>query len=166
MKSLAVTVAVLCMSACASQLTFIEQTTGLSYSGQMQGSFSEEGRISANIEDVVYEGTWAIENSASAIKFGKVKQSDNRRVTQTPSTEITFGNPVSYPDTVVEFARIKDRSASFLAMESYAGSGRIVLKSAAGDELLCSFEPGQFETLLRGFCARDDGVFFDLFTKG
>jgi hypothetical protein len=163
MKKLAAMVALLSIGACASQLTLVEQSSGLSYSGQMQGSLSDEGDVSVEIDGVQYDGRWAIENTASGINFGKVKQSEDGRVTTTRNTQITFGRPSAAPDTVVEFARLKERSASFLALESYSGNGRMVMKSAAGDELLCSFQPNELGGVSSGFCTREDGTSFDLF---
>lgn len=163
MKRFAACFVSLLVCACASQLTFVEQETGQAYSGVMQGSVSEDGSVSAVIDGVPYEGTWAIENSGSAIDFGDVEYDEKRRLTTTTSTRIGFGNTNSRPDTAIGFARIKENSAAFLTLESHAGSGRIVMTSASDDQLLCRFDPTARDAGLSGICTRNDGTSYDLF---
>lgn len=54
MKKFVACVASLLVSACASQMTFVEHETGLRYSGNMQSAVLEDGRVSAIIDGVMF----------------------------------------------------------------------------------------------------------------
>ena len=163
MKRLVAAIVSVIVCACESQLTFVEYADGKAYSGRMQSSFLDEGRVSAFIDGVSYDGTWAIENSGSSINFGSVEHSNDHRVTTTKTTNIAFGNTSGYPDAAIGFARIKESSVAFLALESHTGIGRMAMSSSAGDQLLCSFDPAEPGIRLSGICSRDDGSSFDVF---
>lgn len=165
MKQIAPGIALMLASACATPLTFVDQGNGVAYSGVMQDSITEDGRITATIEGVDYTGTWAIENSGNTLVVGEVKQSEDRRLTRTSQVKISTGNTSAAPDTAMAFARIKENSAEFAGVESHAGTGRIVLTSETGGQILCTYDPAGITTPLRGLCTRDDGVVFELFSE-
>lgn len=165
MKRIAACAAAILASACATPLTFIDQGSGAAYSGELQDSITEEGHIIATIEGVAYEGTWAIENSGNALVIGEVEQSKDRRFTRTSQIKIGTGSASSTPDTAMAFARIKENSAEFAGMESYAGNGRIVLTNAEGGQILCKYDPAGITTPLRGLCTRDDGAVFEVLSE-
>lgn len=157
--------AVVLLSACASSLTFVEQGALSRHSGAMDFSVTDEGRMSALIDGKAYEGAWTIENTGSAITYGEVEYDADKRLTKTSKIEVRLNDAYGRPDTASGFARIRESSAVFASVGSFAGDGRAVLTSEDGSQILCSFDPAVRDGRKSGLCTRDDGVSYDLIVR-
>jgi hypothetical protein len=127
----------LLLSGCTVSSTFIDQRTGAEYQGKtLGGTLSSEGRLQAEIDGEIFQGSWVYMASGGGVAVGT-------------STTVSSGGSTSFG------------TLSALGMPS-GGKGTVNMTGDKGSVIRCVYEWNDWTSSGIGECDRNDGRRYDL----
>lgn len=128
------------LSGCTVSSVFVDRTTGSEYRGKtIGGVYSSQGRLTAEIEGEVFDGSWAYMSSGGNVTLGS-------------GTVTTSGGSSAF-GTVSAFGM------------STAGKGIVNMRGSKGRLIRCVYEWNEWSSSGIGECERSDGRRYDLRLK-
>lgn len=127
------------LTSCAASLKFIDQQTGDMYYGKTDSTLGSNGKMTAEIENEIYQGDWTYSASGGSFTLG----------TSSAFATGTAGSASAYGTSTAVSAPM-------------SGGGLITMKGNKGGYVRCVFNFSEFSNTGIGQCLRNDGKQFDI----